>query len=103
MGRPNDVIEVRNKQFYRNGEPVQEDYIRFSDPTGIAPVRDTFGPFTVPEGQYFVMGDNRDNSEDSRFWGTVEKSAIVGKAWRIYWSANGLSNIRWQRLFMPVE
>ncbi len=103
VGLPGDVIEMKNKQFFRNGQAVQEDYVRILDPAGIYPTRDLFGPFTVPEGQYFVMGDNRDNSQDSRFWGTVEKSAIRGKAWRIYWSAENLSNIRWNRLFKSVE
>ncbi len=103
VGVPGDVIEMRNKQFYRNGQPVKEDYVRILDPAGIYPTRDLFGPFTVPEGQYFVMGDNRDNSQDSRFWGTVEKSAIHGKAWRIYWSAPNLSAIRWNRIFQLVE
>ncbi len=103
VGLPGDVIELRNKQFLRNDKPVSEEYVRHSDPTGSYPTRDNFGPFTVPEGQYFVMGDNRDNSQDSRFWGTIEKSAIRGKAWRIYWSAQDLSNIRWNRITKLVE
>ncbi len=103
VGLPGDVIEMRDKVFFRNGEAVEEDYILKGNPSAIFPIRDNFGPFTVPEGQYFVMGDNRDNSQDSRFWGTVEKSAIHGKAWRIYWSAQGFSNIRWERIFMLVD
>ncbi len=103
VGRPGDVIELRDKQLYRNGQPVKEAYIRHSDPNGIYPTRDTFGPFTVPEGEYFMLGDNRDNSQDSRFWGTVKKSAMRGKAWRIYWSANGLDNIRFNRFAKAVE
>ncbi len=103
VGLPGDVIELKNKQFFRNGEPIHEDYIVKADQTSIFPTRDIFGPYTVPQGEYFVMGDNRDNSQDSRFWGTVEKSAIAGKAWRIYWSAQNLSNIRWNRMFKLVE
>lgn len=87
VGIPGDVIEVRRKQLFRNGEPVKEDYIQFLEPhiTGMAR-RDNFGPVEVPAGSYFVMGDNRDNSEDSRFWGFVERKHIRAKAWRIYWS-----------------
>ncbi len=103
IGKPGDVIEVRNKQLFRNGQPVKEEYIRHSDPTGVYPTRDNFGPYTVPEGEYFMLGDNRDNSQDSRFWGSVKKSAMRGKAWRIYWSANGLDNIRLNRFGKAVE
>lgn len=87
VGIPGDVIEVRRKQLFRNGEPVKEDYIQFLEPhvTGMAK-RDNYGPVTVPANSYFVMGDNRDNSEDSRFWGFVERKKIIAKAWRIYWS-----------------
>ncbi len=103
VGRPGDIIEMRNKHLFRNGQPVQEAYVRHSDPQGIYPTRDNFGPYTVPEGEYFMLGDNRDNSQDSRFWGTVKKSAMHGKAWRIYWSANGLDNIRLNRFGQAVE
>ncbi len=103
VGLPGDVVEVRNKQLFINGEALEESYIRHSQPHSIEPVRDNFGPVTVPAGAYFVMGDNRDNSLDSRFWGFVEKSAIRGKAWRIYWSANGLDTIRWQRMGSAIE
>ena len=103
IGTPGDTIEVRNKQLFRNGEPVKESYIRFTEPDRIQPVRDNFGPITVPEGKYFVMGDNRDNSMDSRFWGFVDRSAIRAKAWRIYWSWGGLGDIRWDRIGKAVQ
>ena len=103
VGTPGDTIEVRNKQLFRNGEPVKESFIRFTEPDRIQPVRDNFGPVTVPADKYFVMGDNRDNSMDSRFWGLVDRSAIRAKAWRIYWSWGGLGDIRWDRIGKAVQ
>ncbi len=103
VGVPGDVIEMRNKQFYRNGQPVQESYIRNTEPNSIAPVRDNFGPVTVPPDNFFVMGDNRDNSMDSRFWGFVERKAVIAKARRIYWSWEGFTDIRWSRIGMAIR
>ena len=97
IGLPGDVIEVRKKQLYRNGEPVSESYVRHIDQLHFEPVRDNFGPVTVPPQKYFVMGDNRDNSQDSRFWGFVDRAAIRAKAWRIYWSW-GHDGIRLSRI-----
>lgn len=103
IGVPGDTIEVRDKQLYRNGQPVKEAFIRHTDPDGIEPLRDNYAPVKVPEGKYFVMGDNRDNSLDSRFWGFVDRDAIRAKAWRIYWSWGGLDNIRWSRIGQEIK
>ncbi len=104
VGTPGDTIEVRNKQLFRNNVPVQEAYIQHSQPNVIQPGRDNFGPVTVPADKFFVMGDNRDDSLDSRFWGFVDRRAIHGKAWRIYWSWDGNnSSPRWGRLGQAVK
>jgi signal peptidase I len=87
-----DVIESKDKIIYVNGNAVEERYASHSDssikPGGIEP-RDNFGPYIVPRDKYFVMGDNRDQSYDSRYWGYVDAELIKGKALIIYWSWNG--------------
>jgi len=98
IGLPGDVIEVRDKQVYRNGEKLVESYIQHTDPNIVAGSRDNFGPVTVPEDACFVMGDNRDESYDSRFWGFVRRETIKGKAWILYWSWSGFTDIRWSRI-----
>jgi signal peptidase I len=97
VGVPGDVIEIKDKNFYRNGINIQEEYIQHLDER-VVDRRDDFGPYTVPENSYFVLGDNRDESYDSRFWGVVEREKILGKAWIIYWSWEGFSNVRWGRI-----
>ena len=67
------------------------------------PGRDNWGPITVPEDKFFALGDNRDDSSDSRFWGFLDRKDIRGLAWRIYWSADGLTNIRLNRIGKLVE
>jgi signal peptidase I len=102
IGTPGDVIEIRNKKVYLDGKPMVDPYGTYLDPhviPGSARPRDNFGPVTVPPRSFFVMGDNRDHSYDSRFWKFVDLSEVKGKAFIIYWSWNKRnSGVRWRRL-----
>jgi len=135
VGLPGDTVMIRDKQVSINGQPLPEPYTIFVDQT-VFPLqyslpeqyraRDQFGPFTVPQGQYFAMGDNRDRSNDSRFWGTVPRELIKGRAFLVYWSFRGtppppdsppiervkelltvffkfLTRTRWDRTFFVVD
>ncbi len=99
IGVEGDRIEIRNKVVYVNGKPLNEPYVIHNDngvEPGWAEPRDNLGPFIVPKGKVFVMGDNRDQSYDSRFWGYVDvNKEILGKAFIIYWSWS--SNRHWIR------
>jgi signal peptidase I len=119
IGLPGETLEVRAKQVYINGQPLTEPYTHFLEPAGAfgggagemtsADVRERFGPVRIPADQYFVMGDNRDNSQDSRYWGFLPRDYVKGRALVIYWSfdtsreLNPFSSVRWGRLLRQIE
>ncbi len=95
IGLPGDVVEIRNKVVLINGKALDEPYVVHVDSTvfpGISALpeqyrlRDQLAPFLVPPAHYFAMGDNRDRSSDSRYWGTVPRVHIKGRAFMVYWS-----------------
>jgi signal peptidase I len=127
VGLPGDTLEMRGKKLFLNGTPVHEPRARFVDGQGDAahpgmrwqsnhliagpvpryhPTRDNWGPIVVPPRHYFVLGDNRDNSEDSRYWGFVPRDAIQGRPAFVYYSfdpqgVDGLAwlrHVRWKRI-----
>jgi len=129
IGLPRDTVEMRDGVLYLNGRPQAERYVIHSQPSsdqadeefrwqnqylvrtaeasvGYHPSRNTWGPLIVPEKSYFVLGDNRDNSADSRFWGFVADALVKGRPLVVYYSYEPdatqrfpwLTNIRWSRL-----
>lgn len=92
IGLPGETLELRNKKVYVDGRPLDEPYVHFLEPPSNGQevtsfdVRERYGPVTVPPDRYFVMGDNRDNSQDSRYWGFLPSKYIKGQAMMIYWS-----------------
>jgi signal peptidase I len=139
VGMPGDTLEMRHKVLYVNRQEVAEPYVQHIDEVGDAvhpgmtwqsghlvaspksvtyrsgrgyhPSRDTWGPIVVPQGRYFVLGDNRDNSEDSRYWGFVSREAIRGRPWIVYYSFDRsegesmpwINSVRWARLGSPIR
>jgi signal peptidase I len=130
VGLPGDTLWMEDKVLFVNGEEVEEPYVRHVDAVGDAvhpdmdwqanhliasqpgqlgryhPSRDSWGPLVVPEGRFFVLGDNRDNSEDSRYWGFVDRELLRGRPWIVYYSSSRREReaegwwrgIRWSRL-----
>lgn len=129
VGLPGDTLEMRHKVLFLNGEPLPEPYARhrdpFTDPSDprmrwqyayvsdesirrheYRPSRDNWGPLVVPTGKYFALGDNRDNSEDSRYWGFLSAESIRGRPMFVYYSFardplhpfSWITDIRWTRI-----
>jgi signal peptidase I len=122
IGLPGETVELRNKKVYIDGKPLDEPYVHFifppepDDNGSSAPdlpefdLTRSYGPVTVPDRHYFMMGDNRDNSQDSRYWGFMPVEYVKGKALFVYFSfgeGSGLpgllGSIRWNRLLHQIH
>ena len=101
IGLSGEVVEVRGRTVFIDGEPLDEPYAQYDEvgPQGSFATRERYGPERVPEGHLFMMGDNRDNSLDSRAWGFLNMDNVKGEAFIVYWSWNGGdTSVRWSRL-----
>ena len=102
IGLPGDTVQIKNKKVYINNQPMEDPHGTYTDQRIIPEMeqpRDNTGPIVVPPNMIFVMGDNRDESYDSRFWGFVDQKQILGQAFIIYWSWDRTEfGIRWNRL-----
>jgi len=101
-----DMLEERNKVLYVNGQKVTEQYAQHYDQNiriGTPDPRDNFGPVLVPKHKLFVMGDNRDQSYDSRYWGFVDLNEVLGKALIIYWSWDPNDWVRFSRIGRLIQ
>ncbi|MBT7087156.1 MAG: signal peptidase I [Desulfobacterales bacterium] len=109
VGVEGDVVEIRDKQLYINNKKITGGYEIFSDPSIIPKsstrgIRDNFSPVIVPDDSYFVLGDNRDQSYDSRFWGFVNREAVKGKVQTTYWSWDKENTlVRWSRIGQIIK
>jgi signal peptidase I len=119
IGLPGESIEVRGTQVLINGQAIEQPFAHFllphdpNAPASEGDPRERYGPVTVPPGHYFAMGDNRDNSEDSRYWGFLPATYLKGRALMIYWSfesdesgspvAGLLGGTRWSRLLHQIH
>jgi signal peptidase I len=106
VGLPGETLELKGTQVYINGQPLSEPYALYQRlPDMLLPgdVRRAYGPVTIPEGQYFMMGDNRDDSQDSRYWGFLPAGHIKGRALFVYWSFGGPDGTRWNRFLHQIH
>jgi len=116
IGLPGESVELRNKKVYIDGTPLDEPYVQFlippdEDGASDFDVRVQYGPVTVPEDHYFMMGDNRDNSQDSRYWGFLPRDYVKGRALFVYFSfgedggglPGPLGGIRWSRMLHQIH
>ena len=111
VGLPGDTIRIQNKIVYVNGQALDDTaWTQRIDPgvlDGRITTRDHLDPVTVPPDSYFVMGDNRDQSLDSRFWGYVHMHKIKGRAFFVYWSWKGQGSlsewVRWDRIGTIID
>jgi signal peptidase I len=101
------TVEIRDKVLYVDGKAPVEPYVVHKDPRVLqreTNSRDNYGPYVVPQGHLFMMGDNRDNSQDSRYWGALPRELVKGKAMFIYWSWDQDRRLpRLNRLFRPIH
>ena len=102
-----ETVEIKNKRVSVNGTVLSEPYAIHTDPS-VKPAgyeyRDNYGPYAVPQSDLFMMGDNRDNSNDSRYWGPLEMDLVKGRAMFLYWSWDGERNWpRWNRILQVIR
>lgn len=99
IGMPGETVEIRQKAVVIDGEELDEPWGLLIGTDVVAhPPRDNFGPVVMPPDSYFLLGDNRDRSYDSRYWGTVLGPNVLGKVSFIYWSRNADQGVQWGRI-----